>query len=93
MEFTSHRQSWSQAVQTTTSWPALTNGGSSVLRVGCHESRATRTATLATFRTGGIVEYNMKRSSDIRGTPFLTGPWPMKLTLSTPFRRKHNAKP
>ena len=54
MEFTSHRQSWSQAVQTATSWPAITNGGRSVLRVGCHESRATytpRTATLATLRT------------------------------------------
>jgi hypothetical protein len=34
MEFTSHRQSWSQAVQTTTSWPAIPNGGRSVLRVG-----------------------------------------------------------
>ena len=39
-----------------------------------------------------IVEYNMRRSSAIRGTPFFTGPWPMKLTLSIPFRRKHNAK-
>ena len=26
-----------------------------------------------------------------RNTLF-TGPWPMKLTLSTPFRRKHHAK-
>ena len=78
-----------------TSWPAITNGGRSVLRVGCHESRATytpRTATLATLRTVRIVEYNMRRSSAIRETPFFTGPWPMKLTLSTPFRRKHHAK-
>jgi hypothetical protein len=49
MEFTLHRQSWPQAVQTTTFWPAIT-------------------------------------------IPFFTGPWPMKLTLSTPFRRKHHAQ-
>lgn len=90
MEFTSHRQSWSQAVQTTTSWPAITNGGRSVLRVGCHDRE--RLIRLKRLRTVRIVEYNMRRSSAIRGTPFFTGPWPMKLTLSTPFRRKHNAK-
>lgn len=48
-----------------TFWPAITNGGRSVLRVGCHESRATytpRTATLATLRTVGIVEYNMNET-------------------------------
>jgi hypothetical protein len=28
----------------------------------------------------------------LRVAPFFTGPWPMKLTLSTPFRRKHHAK-
>jgi hypothetical protein len=38
------------------------------------------------------VEYNLIRSSAIRETPFFTGPWPMKLSLSTPFRRKHHAK-
>jgi hypothetical protein len=82
MEFTSHRQSCSQAVQKITSRPAE----QSVLRVGCHESRATytpRTAMLPTLRTVRVVEYNMRRSSAIRGTPFF---------LSTPFRRKHNAK-
>jgi hypothetical protein len=49
MEFPSHRQSWTQAVQTTTFWPAIK-------------------------------------------IAFFNGPWPMKLTLSTPFRRKHHAK-
>lgn len=39
-----------------------------------------------------IVEYNLRRSSAIRGIPVFTGPWTMKLTLSTPFRRKHHAK-
>ena len=34
------------------------------------------------------VEYNMRRSSAIRGTPFFTGPWPMKLTLSTPIQEE-----
>ena len=33
-----------------------------------------------------------KRITSSQGAPFITGPWPMKLTLSTPFRRKHNAK-
>jgi hypothetical protein len=33
-----------------------------------------------------------EKFEDLGGTPFFTGPWPMKLTLSTAFRRKHHAK-
>jgi len=83
MEFTSHRQSWSQAVQTTTSWPAITNGGRSVLRVGCHESRAP-------FALYGSSKQYETFFCDQRNT--LLYRTLAELTLPTPFRRKHNAK-
>jgi hypothetical protein len=39
-----------------------------------------------------VIAAHKRITSSQRNTPFFTGPWPMKRTLSTPFRRKHHAK-
>jgi len=63
--------------------PAITNGGRSVLRVGCHESRAP-------FALYGSSKQYETFFCDQRNT--LLYRTLAELTLPTPFRRKHNAK-